>query len=176
MTRQNKLIILITYLFILAIALPIYRMKRVSAGKRLQAQINAVEGEKAKNLSTASELERLRQLFPAEPGSASFIEALDSAAQQSKLTAHNVHTENSAMRSVQRAAPRTPTAQADPLSRHRFIISVEGSFRNIAEYIRRVQNFERFKRITEIKLTPGKQGISGSISLELFALRDQHAR
>jgi Tfp pilus assembly protein PilO len=175
-TRRNKLIILIAYLFILAIALPVYRMKRASVEKRLKAQISAAQQEKAKATSAASEMERLRQLFPTEPGTAPFIEALYSAAQQSKLAAHDVKTDAVAARAASRTPSRNPAAQADAVSSHRFSISLEGSFRNVAEYIRRIQNFERFKRITEIKLAPAKQGVSGTISLELFSLKDQNAR
>jgi Tfp pilus assembly protein PilO len=162
---------------VLAIALPIYRIKRERTDKRMQAQINAAERERAKSISTASELEHLRLLFPAEPGIAQFVEALYSSAQQSKLIVHNVQTESIGSKTSLRPAARPSANQPSaPLNSHRFAISIEGSFRSIAEYIRRVQNFERFKRINEIKLVPGKHGISGNISLELFSLKDQHAR
>ena len=172
MTRRNKLIILIAYLFVIAVSLPVYRMKRAATDKRLQAQINAVQLEKTKITSAASEMERLQKLFPSEPGSAAFIEALYSAAKESNLAAHDVHTATTTTRTATRGA----TAQPEQVGSHRFAISIEGSFRNVAEYIRRVQNFERFKRITEIKLAPGKQGITGTINLELFSLKEQHAR
>jgi hypothetical protein len=148
-------------------------MKRGAEGKRLQAQINSAEREKGKNKSAASEMERLRQLFPAEPGTVPFIETLHSEAKLSKLAVHDVTT---ASQSNQRNTSRSSGSSSDPLRSHRLVISVEGSFRNVAEYLRRVQNAERFKRITEIKLTPGKHGVSGNITLELFSLKDQHAR
>lgn len=172
-TRRNKLIILIAYLFVLAVTLPLYRMKRLAADKRLRARIAAVENEKAKAVSAASEMDRLQHLFPAEPGITTFIEDLYAAAQLSKLSSHAVST---ASGSAARTTSRNPSAQSNPLNSHRFTIAVDGSFRNVAEYIRRVQNFPRFKRISEIRLVPGKQGISGSISLELFSLKDHHAK
>ncbi|MBC8018055.1 MAG: type 4a pilus biogenesis protein PilO [Verrucomicrobia bacterium] len=171
MTRRNKLIILAAYLLILAIALPLYRLKRNSADKRLRAEISATENELAKIKAVALEMDRLRRLFPAEAGTASFIEDLYTAAQQSKLSSHDASSENTAPRSTARGA-----AQSNELSSFRFKINVEGSYRSIAEYIRRVQNFERFKRITDIKLAPGKQGVTGSLSLELFSLKGQNAR
>ena len=171
MTRQNKLIILALYLLVLAIALPLYRLKRISADKRLQAEISASKNEILKIKATALEMDKLRRLFPAESGTAAFIEELYTAAKQSKLTSHDASTESSALRSAPRA-----TKQTDELSRIKLKINLEGSYRSIAEYIRRVQNIERFKRLTEIKLVPGQHGVTGSLNLELFSLKGQNAR
>lgn len=170
MTRQNKLIILALYLLVLALALPLYRLKRNSAAKRLQAEISASKSEQAKITATLQELDRLRRLFPAEARPETFIEDLYSAALQSKLTSHDASTETSAS---SRPATRS-AAPAEELSSFRFKVTVEGSYRSIAEYLRRVQNIERFKRITDIKLAPGKQGITGSLSLELYSLKGQN--
>lgn len=171
MTRQNKLVILAVYLLVLAIALPLYRLKRNSVDKRLQAEISATRSELAKIKAATLEMDRLRRLFPAEARTETFIEDLYSAAQQSKLTSHDASTENS----MARPSARTGS-QPEELSSFRFKVNVEGSYRSIAEYIRRVQNIERFKRITEIRLAPGKQAVAGSLSLELFSLKGQNAR
>ena len=171
MTRQNKLIILATYLLILAIALPLYRLKRNSTDKRLNAEISATKNERMKIKAAALEMERLRLLFPAEAHAETFIEDLYTAALLSKLTSHDASTENIATRPTTRGA-----VKSEELSRFRFKVKVEGSYRSIAEYIRRVQNIERLKRITDIKLAPGKQGVTGNLSLELFSLKGQNAR
>ncbi len=171
MTRQNKLIILAIYLLILAIALPVYRIKRASADKRLQAQITASQREISKIQEVSLEMDRLKRLFPAEAGIAPFIEDLYTAAQHSGLSSHEASTENVPGRPAGRG-----TTSLDELQRFRFKISVDGSYRSIAEYVRRIQNIERYKRITEIKLTTGANGISGSIALELVALRGPDAR
>lgn len=171
MTRQNKLIILAVYLLILAILLPLYRLKRSSANKRLQAEISATNMEIAKIREADQEMVKLRRLFPAEANTSSFIEDLYTAAQQSKLTSHDASSENKESRSQNRGS-----AQAEELSSYRFKVNVEGSYRSIAEYIRRIQNIERFKRFTDIKLAPGKQGVSGTLSLELFSMKGQNAR
>ncbi len=171
MTRRNKLIILCVYLLILAIALPLYRLKRSSADKRLQAEISTSKNEIAKINAASKEMEKLSRLFPAEAGTASFIEDLYAAAQQSKVTSHDASTEITASRPTSRGV-----SQDNELSRFRFMVTIEGSYRSIAEYIRRVQNIERFKRIVDIKLASGKQGVTGNLSLELFALKGQNAR
>lgn len=171
MTRQNKLIILAIYLLMLAIALPLYRLKRNSVDKRLQAEINATKNELAKIKAAAMEMEQLRRLFPAEADTSSFIEDLYSAGQQSKLTSHEVSTDISGPRPSARKG-----SQPEELGTYRFKINVKGSYRSIAEYIRRVQNLERFKRITNIKLAPDKNGVAGNLTLELFSLKGQNAR
>jgi Tfp pilus assembly protein PilO len=170
-TRQNKLIILAAYLLILAVVLPLYALKRSSADKRLRAEISTTASELVKIKMAALEMDRLRRLFPAEAGTASFIENLYTAAQESKLTSHDASSELTAARAAGRG-----TAQPEELSSFRFKITVEGSYRSIAEYMRRVQNFERFKRITDIKLAAGKQGVTGNITMELFSLKGQNAR
>jgi len=156
---------------VLAIVLPLYRLKRISADKRLQTEISSTTNEIAKIKAAEREMDQLRRLFPVDAHTASFIEDLYTAAQQSKLMSHEASTEGAASRQNARG-----TAQPDELSSFRFKITVDGSYRSIAEYIRRVQNFERFKRFTEIKLAPGKQGITGNLSLELFSLKGQNAR
>jgi len=172
LTRQNKLIILAIYLLILAVALPLYRLKRSSADKRLQSELSAAQNEIYKIKAAAQEMDQLRRLFPAEAHTASFIEDLYAAAKQSKLTSHDASSEIISAR----ASSRNTSQQPDELSRYRFKINVEGNYRSIAEYIRRIQNIERFKRIVDIKLAPGKQGVTGNLSLELFSLKGNHAR
>jgi Tfp pilus assembly protein PilO len=168
-TRRNKLIILTIYLMVLAVVLPLYRLKRSSADKRLQAEISASKNEIIK--IKASSMERLRRMFPMEAHTALFVEDLYTAALQSKLATHEVSTESSAQRS-----PARKVAQPEDLTTFNFKVTVEGSYRSIAEYIRIVQNIERFKRITDIKLSPGKLGVAGTISLELISLKGQNAR
>jgi Tfp pilus assembly protein PilO len=170
-TRRNKLIILATYLLALAIVLPLYRLKRSSADKRLQAEISASKQEIAKIKASSQEMEKLRRMFPLEAHTALFVEELYTAALQSKLAAHEVSTESSAQRS-----PARKTTQPEDLIIFNFKVTVEGSYRSIAEYIRKIQNIERFKRITDIRLSPGKLGVAGTISLELISLKGQNAR
>lgn len=170
MTRQNKLIILAVYLLIIAIALPVYRLKRNKTDKLLRGEISVSKKEVLKIKSAALEMEQLRKFFPAEAGTTSFIEELYLAAKQSNLKSHDASTDSTAARSTTRGS-----AQPDELSSYRFKINVEGSFRTIAEYLRRIQNIDRFKNITEIKLIPGNQGITGHLTLELFSLKGQNA-
>jgi len=170
-TRRNKLIILVAYLLVLATSLPLYRFKRSSTDKRLRSEISSTRSEIEKINAAAGEMDKLRRLFPAEAGTASFIEDLYAAAKQSGLRAHEASTDNSAPR-----IPSRGTSKSDELSRFRYMVTVEGSYRAIAEYIRRVQNIERLKHITTIKLAPGKQGVTGTLSMELFAMRGQNAR
>jgi Tfp pilus assembly protein PilO len=146
-------------------------MKRRSEDRRLRSEIAAATAESDKVRAVAMEMDRLRKLFPAEIGTTSFIEDLYSAAQLSKLTLHEASTETSTARPTAR-----PGQQPDALSSTRLKIRIEGNYRSIAEYVRRVQNLERFKKITEMRFSPDKNGITGSLVMELYALKGNHAR
>lgn len=171
MTRKNKLVILISYLFVLSLALPLYLMKRGSADKRLKSEIIALEKEQAKAKTAANEVIQLRMQFRGDTGTAPFVESLYAAAKESKLLLHEVTTEGS---SARRAPARGGKPDGDEMQSERIKIHVEGSFRAIAEYIRRAQNIERFKRISDIKLASSKQGVAGDITFELYSLKGNH--
>lgn len=169
MTRRNKLIILAVYLLLLAVALPLYHMKRSVVKKRIRAEIAATQNEINRIKATEQEAIQLQKLFPTDADTSSFVEDLYSAAKLSGLTAHETSSDTQGNRPLPRGSI------GSDLSRYRYKTRVEGTYRSIAEYIRRVQNLERFKRITEIKLAPAAKGISGDISLELYSLKGQNA-
>ena len=174
MTRRNKLIILVVYLLILASALPLYRFKRAAAAKKMTAELSAMRQEQSKSQGAAGELEMLRRLFPPEAATAAFVEGLYDAAKQSKIISHEV-TSEAAPQGRSSGRPAAGGAK-DELETYRFKIAIAGSYRTVAEYIRRVQNIERFKRISELKLAPAPQGITAHLTLELFSLKGAHAR
>lgn len=172
MTRKNKLIILIIYLFALSLALPLYLTKRNKADKRLKADIQALEQDQAKIKAGVYEVAQLRMQFRGEAGTAQFVESLYAAAKEAKLTAHEVSTEGGS--AAKRSASRGGKTDGDDLQSERVKIHVEGAFRAIAEYVRLLQNTERFKRIKELKLAPGKQAITGDIVIELYSIKGNH--
>jgi hypothetical protein len=56
------------------------------------------------------------------------------------------------------------------IDKQRLKISASGSYRSFAEYVRRVQNAERFNRITSIKLVPDAAQLKGTLTVELYSL------
>lgn len=169
MSRQSKLIILFIYLLLLAIFLSVYRSGRAKKVKALRAQLAQTQSEKEKIRRGEAELERLSKQFPPKANLPSVVESLYRFAKDSGIKVHEVSTEGG----KRQAAARPGSAQKDnPATVTTSVIKVNlaGSFREIAEYIRQVQNMERFNRISEFKLTPDDERIKGSLSIEFFSL------
>jgi Tfp pilus assembly protein PilO len=167
LTRQTKLIILVAYLLFLTIVMLAYRSDRTKKTKQLKAEIARVDAEKDKNRKGEAELARISRLIPAESNSTGVIESLYGYAKDSGLTEHYVATE-----ADNRQTSARPNAVNDSgtVTTNRIKINVAGSFRQIAEYIRRVQSMQRFNRITEFKLTPAENMVKGTLTLEIFSM------
>lgn len=166
MTRQNKLIVLIGYLLILAVFMLFYRANRAKKVKLLRANLARISAEQNKTKAAEAEVARLTRLIPPEANSPAFIEALYRAASESGLKQHEVATE--ADKSTGTARPGASNTTS--IAKHRLKINASGSYRSFAEYVRKVQNFERFNRITDFKLAPDATQLKGTLTVELYSL------
>jgi Tfp pilus assembly protein PilO len=144
----------------------VYRSSRASGVKSLRSDLARIRAEQDKARAAETEVAHLTRLFPAEAGSPAIIEALYRYARESGLKQHEVSTE--AGRSSGTARPGG--SDTSLITRHRFKVSAVGSYRNFAEYIRRIQNIERFNRITDFKLTPDDALLKGTLTVELYSL------
>lgn len=167
MTRQSKLIILLAYLVILTVVMLVYRNGRVKRISKMRTEVARVAAEKEKIRAGEAELARLSRLFPAEADSTGVVEALYRSAKASGLQQHEVTTDPDKQQGNARAGV---SKQSAAVATYRIKVVLAGSFRQIAEYIRQVQNMERFTRITEFKLAPDANRVKGSLSLEIFSL------
>jgi Tfp pilus assembly protein PilO len=166
LTRQNKLIALIAYLLVLTVCMLVYRSNRTTKIKRLRADLARITAEQDRTRAAETEVTRLTRLIPAEANTPAFIEALYRSARESGLKQHEVSTESDKSSGTARPGG-TDTAT---IAKHRLKISTTGSYRNFAEYLRRLQNTERFNRITDFKLTPDTAQLKGSLTVELYSL------
>ncbi|MDD2364857.1 MAG: hypothetical protein PHN84_01695 [Desulfuromonadaceae bacterium] len=167
MTRQSKLIILVAYLLILSVVMFSYRTNRSKKVKLIRAELSRVESEKNKVRRDENELARISRLIPSEADSTAVVEALYRFAKESGLTQHNVKTEvNKKLTSARnRRSSNNLTVAANRIN-----VNTIGSFRQTAEYIRRLQNMERFNRIAELRLTPSENVVKASLTVEVFSL------
>lgn len=150
-----------------------YRVNRAKKIKRLQADIAGVSAQKDKTRAAEAEAARLARLIPDAADTPAFIESLYGAARESGLTQHEVTTE--AEKSGGGAARPGGSGGASIVARQRLKVSASGNFRSFAEYIRRVQNMERFNRIMEFRLVPDADQIKGTLAIELYYLPAKHA-
>jgi Tfp pilus assembly protein PilO len=166
LTRQNKIIVLIAYLLILAVFMIAYRSNRAAKVKRLRAELASINAAQDKSRAGETEITRLNQLIPADANTPVFIETLYRAARESGLKQHEVSTE--AEKSSGNARPGG--SDTSTITKHHLKISAIGSYRNFAEYVRRLQNFERFNRITDFRLSPDVTQLKGTLTVELYSL------
>src|SRR6185369_13046477 len=108
--------------------------------KRLRSDLARISAEQERARAAETEVAHLARLFPAEANSPAFIEALYRSARESGLKQHEVSTEAGSSSGTARPGG----SDTSSITKHRFKVSANGSYRNFAEYIRRLQNTERF--------------------------------
>ena len=144
-----------------------YRMNRSAKVKRLRGDLARITAEQDKTRTAETEVSKLMKLFPADNNSAAFIETLYSVARESGLKQHEVSSETD--KGATSARPGGAEA-ASAIAKHLFKVNASGSYRSFAEYMRRVQNIERFNRITDFKLIPDATQLKGTLTIELYSL------
>lgn len=166
LTQRNKLIVLIAYLLILAIAMLAYRANRATKVKRLRADLAKISAEQDKSRAAEAEVTRLTQLIPADANIPAYIEALYRSARESGLKQYEVSTETAKASGTARPGD----SESGTIAKHRLKVAATGTYRNFAEFIRRVQNSDRFNRIIEFKLVPDQAQLKGTLTVELYSL------
>ena len=166
MTRQNKLIVLVAYLLMLAVVMFAYRANRANKVKLLRSDLAKISAEQNKARAVEAEVLKITRLIPTETNSPAFIETLYRAAREAGLKQHEVSTE--ADKIPGSARPGGP--ETTSIAKQRLKVTASGSYRNFAEYIRRVQNTERFNRIIDFKRTPDAAQLKGTLTIELYSL------
>lgn len=170
MTSKSKLIALVAYLLVLAVAVLGYRTNRAAKVKRLRSELSVITAEQNKVRASEQEVVRLSKLIPVEANTPAFIETLYRYAHESGLKQHEAVTEAG----TGTASARPGAANTGSVAKQRIKISAVGSYRNFAEYLRRVQNIERFNRVSEFNLTPDDGQLKGTITVELYYLPVKH--
>jgi Tfp pilus assembly protein PilO len=144
-----------------------YRSNRTKKVKLLRAELSRISADQNKALAAETEVTRIMRLIPAEANSSAFVESLYRAALESGLKQHDVSTEADKSSATARPGGSDTTST---VVKQRYKISAIGSYRSFAEYIRKVQNTERFNRIIDFKLAPDTTQLKGTLTIELYSL------
>lgn len=154
----------------------VFVKKRSADSTRLQTELQRIEADRARLGKAASDLVGMKKVFPRDADVAAFIEQLYLCAQEAAVRNHTVVTaqRSGAADGGGERANRTAAAGKDGIETHRLLVSLEGSYRDVAEYIRLVQNMERFKKITVFSLKPADGVLSAAVELELYTLKVPH--
>jgi len=173
LSRRTKLIILIGYLIILIVSLFAYKLKRAKKEKTLKAAISQINAEKDKKRRGELELKKIMGTIPLEVDTTAIVSSLYTFAKDSGLKSHDVSTEGAGGGDKLSARAATK-ANKDGLKKSRFRIAISGGFRNMAEYVRNIQNMERFNKIIEMKFSADKDSVvKGNIVVEYYSLADK---
>jgi Tfp pilus assembly protein PilO len=147
----------------------IYIGNRIEQTRKLKSQLIKVN-EEARNMKAAREREAelFKTAFPEKADVASFVEALYSCALKTGVKNHEVITmqqKNSAPGGMRKnAGTGSPVLLMYPLK-----ITMEGKYRQIAEYLKEMQKIERFKRVMTIEMKSGKGALTTSIVVEIMS-------
>jgi Tfp pilus assembly protein PilO len=154
------------YLVILAISMLAYRTNRSSKVKRLHADLAKISADQDKLRATEAEANRLTKLIPANAGIPAYIEALYLSARESGLKQCVVSTEVN----KSSGSARPGSSESTTITKHRLKVAADGTYRNFAEFVRKVQNSERLIRITDLKLIPNEAQLKGALTIELYSI------
>jgi Tfp pilus assembly protein PilO len=146
-------------------------------------QIDSIKAETAKARAENQALSRQNagpenneKLFPEKAGTALFVENLYDAARLSGIKKHEVSTvKTSDVPARKNVTKGTSADSGKVLKTYSLKISLEGNYRETAEYIREVQNIERFKRITELGIKPADKLLKTDMTIEIYSLGGQDA-
>lgn len=143
-----------------------YRANRAAKVKRLHADLARITAEQDKSRTAEAEVARLTRLIPSDANIPGFIEDLYRTAQESGLKKYEVATETGRTSGTARPGG----SESSTIAKHHLKVTATGTYRNFAEFIRRVQNSERFNRITDFKLVPAQEQLRGALTVELYSL------
>jgi Tfp pilus assembly protein PilO len=159
----------------LMVAFLVFLKKTNVDSRRLQAELRKIEADRARLVTVERELAQLRRSVPHDADVPAFIESLYLCAQETSARNHTVVTveRGGGAAGIERTN-RAPVKGKDGLERHHLLVSLQGSYRDLAEYIRLVQNMERFKKITAFQMKPADGILSATVELELYTLQVPH--
>jgi Tfp pilus assembly protein PilO len=147
---------------------------RLSATRTAQAQLDRLESRASQMLRSSAETQTLRTKFPERADVASFVESMSVAAQRSGLRNLEITTLPAA-RSGGAGHARPGATPAPQLTFYPVKLTFEGDYRSVAEYLRRIQEGETYRRIVQLEMKPFKHTIKTSLIIEITAFEAAHA-
>jgi len=116
----------------------------------------------------------IEKMFPKSAGIALFVDNLYEAARMAGIKRHAVSTLKTGDVSARRNVKKGVTGESGQvLKTYVLKISLEGNYRDTAEYIREVQNIERYKRIVEFAMRPADKLLKTDITIEIYSVGGQ---
>lgn len=160
MKRYGLFILSLIFLIVVTFFFVFFVRKRSADTDMINKKIKAVQLEMQRRVNEAENMNRRFLLRPQIP---SLIENLYRIAEDNGLKKHDILslTDKQSIEKQQRV--KIQGIGVYPLN-----ISVEGNYRDVAEYIRELQNITYLKKIRLITIMPEKGFIKADIGLDLY--------
>jgi hypothetical protein len=153
-----------------------FYLNRQSAIDQLRSELSSLQAEKLALQQTAVDIAALETQYATATTAdvSAFTEALYGCARQVGIHEHEITTRN--LPAEVRTRGRRSKMNMGDLKTNRLQVELSGSFRQIAEYINRVQKLTDHKKINAIALLPGEDKLAATVTIDLYSLEAPNAR
>lgn len=176
MNKKDKRTIYISVIIVSLVIGLFYLYSRTGQINSINSQILKLRDEKLGMLRAKVVSEKMEKMFPEKAGTALFVENLYDKARISGIKKHEVSTFKTGDVPVRNNVAKGTTGKSGKvLKTYSLKISFEGNYRDTAEYIREVQNIERYIRIVELGMKPVDKLLKTDITMEIYSVGGQDA-
>ncbi|MDA8084859.1 MAG: hypothetical protein M0024_14475 [Nitrospiraceae bacterium] len=172
MKKRNEIIIFSVFLCAALVSSLLYVVNREKALRRMKSETEDLYRQPA-GQEGAGLPANLALMFPDKPGIAPFADSLALYAQ--KAGVRNLEVQTVEQKGTGRPGRGAKAGKGSAMRAHVIKVAMEGSYRSIAEYIRLVQNSERFCRLTELDIRPGRELLKAGMTLEIYSIGGRDA-
>lgn len=163
MRKNGILIFSVILILVLTIFFVFFAKKRLSEIEKLEKRLSEIQLDKQKERP----LFRVDKLFLARNQIPTFIETLYKLAEDNGLKRYDILSKPD-KQSGANVQKTKMIGGLQGIEIYPLKISIEGDYRDVAEYIRELQNIDRLKKIRDITITPEKRHIKAEISIDIF--------
>lgn len=163
MRKNGILIFSVILILILTIFFAFHVKKRLSGIEKIEKRLAENRSDKQKEKTQF----KVDKLFLTKNQIPTFIETLYKLAEDNRLKNYDILSKSD-RQSGANVQKSKVTGGLQGIEIYPLIISIEGDYRNIAEYVRELQNIDRLKKIRDITITPEKRHIKAEISIDIF--------
>jgi len=151
-----------------------YAGTRIMQIKKMQNDMAALGQNIPMQSSTASDISTLKKKFPGKADISSFVERLSVLAQKAGMKNVDIIARNDTQVKVMRKNASNAN-QTRILVTYPIRISFEGKYRVIAEFLKELQEIERYKKVTQIELKPGENSVKATILIDIVSFEGADA-
>ncbi|MGD0885756.1 MAG: hypothetical protein ABSA46_12975 [Thermodesulfovibrionales bacterium] len=178
MRKPSRRSLVIGLAVVLSLAgLWLYLHGRSGQMHQMQDQIMKLQSDRVSLQRKRLDPQIFERMIPIKPDVSVFIENLYACAKATGIKNHEVATVTSTNErgEMPRQEMMSSRGREEEIRRYVVKVSFEGSYRDTAEYVRLVQNIERFKRITELQVKPERNLLRTTITLEILSRERSNA-